>query len=270
MDRKTAIWFMPDGIALSKEKKPLMLESVLFCPVLTWACTELTQMGIERIFIISDTAAHDLMKPYVPESAVFVDGARHAEELLRLLADEEGEAVVLNGVVLPVGVFSGGAVYAAKATAIRAVLREHGAFAAFPEGSEILKGFLPVGDAEELRAAQPMCRQKIMQKHLDGGVEILDVNHTYIDPRIGSEGLGRTFIGPACPFGMVKPSPDCTSAPNSGWLPMPERVDGFAQVHVSGTGGGPKYGNILLQPFVGEGRMVNGADILFSFEKSIK
>ncbi len=32
---------------------------------------------------------------------------------------------------------------------------------------------------------------------------------------------------------------------------MPERVDGFAQVHVSGTGGGPKYGNILLQPFLG-------------------
>lgn len=74
----------------------------------------------------------------------------------------------------------------------------------------------------------------------------------YIDPRIGSEGLGRVFIGPCTPFGMVRPSPDCTPSPNSGWLPMPERVDGFAQVHVSGTGGGPKYGNILLQPFSGE------------------
>lgn len=73
----------------------------------------------------------------------------------------------------------------------------------------------------------------------------------YIDPRIGSEGLGRVFIGPSTPFGMVRPSPDCTPSPNSGWLPMPERVDGFAQVHVSGTGGGPKYGNILLQPFSG-------------------
>lgn len=73
----------------------------------------------------------------------------------------------------------------------------------------------------------------------------------YIDPRIGSEGLGRVFIGPSYPFGMVKPSPDCTVNPNSGWLPMPERVDGFAQVHVSGTGGGPKYGNILLMPFNG-------------------
>ena len=31
---------------------------------------------------------------------------------------------------------------------------------------------------------------------------------------------------------------------------MPERVDGFSQVHVSGTGGGPKYGNISIMPFV--------------------
>ena len=72
---------------------------------------------------------------------------------------------------------------------------------------------------------------------------------SYVDPRIGSEGLGRVFIGPSCPYGMVKPSPDCTPSPNSGWLPMPERVDGFAQVHVSGTGGGPKYGNVLVTPF---------------------
>lgn len=71
----------------------------------------------------------------------------------------------------------------------------------------------------------------------------------YVDPRIGSEGLGRVFIGPSCPYGMVKPSPDCTPSPNSGWLPMSERVDGFAQVHVSGTGGGPKYGNVLVTPF---------------------
>ena len=73
--------------------------------------------------------------------------------------------------------------------------------------------------------------------------------HNYVDPRIGSEGLGRVFIGPSCPYGMVKPSPDCTASPNSGWLPMPKQVDGFSQVHVSGTGGGPKYGNILVMPF---------------------
>lgn len=74
----------------------------------------------------------------------------------------------------------------------------------------------------------------------------------YVDPKIGSEGLGRVFVGPSAPFGMVKPSPDCTVSPNSGWLPMPAQVNGFSQVHVSGTGGGPKYGNILIQSFVGK------------------
>ena len=72
---------------------------------------------------------------------------------------------------------------------------------------------------------------------------------SYVDPKIGSTGLGRTFIGPSYPYGMVKPSPDCTCKNNSGWAPMPEQVDGFSQVHVSGTGGGPKYGNILVTPF---------------------
>ena len=72
---------------------------------------------------------------------------------------------------------------------------------------------------------------------------------TYVDPRIGSEGLGRVVVGPSCPFGMVKPSPDCTVKPNSGWLPMPAPVNGFSQTHVSGTGGGPKYGNVLIQPY---------------------
>lgn len=80
---------------------------------------------------------------------------------------------------------------------------------------------------------------------------LLAQHHRFVDPRIGSLGLGRTFIGPSMPFGMVKPGPDCASMPNAGWAPMPEPVRGFSQTHVSGTGGGQKYGNILLQPYVG-------------------
>ena len=70
----------------------------------------------------------------------------------------------------------------------------------------------------------------------------------YVDPRIGSEGVGRTFPGPSMPFGMCKPGPDCTVKPNAGWAPIPEVVTGFSQTHVSGTGGGQKYGNILILP----------------------
>ena len=81
----------------------------------------------------------------------------------------------------------------------------------------------------------------------------------YVDPCIGSEGVGRTFPGPSMPFGMCKPGPDCTIKPNAGWAPMPEVVTGFSQTHVSGTGGGQKYGNVLIQPFIrGEKLEVSG------------
>lgn len=70
-----------------------------------------------------------------------------------------------------------------------------------------------------------------------------------VNPLIGSKGEGRVFVGPSVPFGMVKPGPDCLSMPNAGWAPMPDPVKGFSQTHVSGTGGGQKYGNVLIQPF---------------------
>jgi putative alpha-1,2-mannosidase len=77
--------------------------------------------------------------------------------------------------------------------------------------------------------------------------------HQFVDPLIGSSGEGNVFIGPSCPFGMVKPGPDCNKAANSGYSPDINRtIYGFSQVHVSGTGGGPKYGNVSVMPFAGD------------------
>ena len=76
--------------------------------------------------------------------------------------------------------------------------------------------------------------------------------YTYVDPFIGSAGDGHIFVGPSCPFGMVKPGPDCNVHSNSGYdADTTSTVFGFSQVHVSGTGGGPKYGNISMMPFQG-------------------
>ncbi len=77
--------------------------------------------------------------------------------------------------------------------------------------------------------------------------------HQFVDPLIGSEGLGNVFIGPSCPYGMVKPGPDNDVSSNSGYSSDPAKpIYGFSQVHVSGTGGGPKYGNVSVMPFSGD------------------
>jgi predicted alpha-1,2-mannosidase len=76
--------------------------------------------------------------------------------------------------------------------------------------------------------------------------------HEWVDPLIGSEGDGNVFIGPSCPYGMVKPGPDNAKTSNSGYSSdKTKAIYGFSQTHVSGTGGGPKYGNISVMPFSG-------------------
>lgn len=73
----------------------------------------------------------------------------------------------------------------------------------------------------------------------------------YVDPFIGADGGGYTFIGPALPSGMVKLGPDCNKlTENAGWDPVGD-IKGFSHTHINGSGGGCKYGNVLLMPTVG-------------------
>src|SRR5947208_5500578 len=71
-----------------------------------------------------------------------------------------------------------------------------------------------------------------------------------VDPMLGADKGGNVFVGPTLPFGMAKPGPDYgDNEGNAGWKAS-GNLNGFSQLHVSGTGGGPKYGNILVQPML--------------------
>jgi predicted alpha-1,2-mannosidase len=76
----------------------------------------------------------------------------------------------------------------------------------------------------------------------------------FVDPFLGASGGGNVFPGPAVPFGEIKPGPDMAAPvghdPNAGWNST-DNIRGFSQTHVSGTGGGSKYGNILVMPTTG-------------------
>ena len=75
-----------------------------------------------------------------------------------------------------------------------------------------------------------------------------------VDPFLGASGGGNVFPGPVVPFGEIKPGPDMAAPaghdPNAGWNAT-DNIRGFSQTHVSGTGGGAKYGNILVTPTTG-------------------
>ena len=72
-----------------------------------------------------------------------------------------------------------------------------------------------------------------------------------VNPFIGVDRGGNVLPGPYLPFGMVRPGPDCGDlTANGGYSGGP--VVGFSQTHVSGTGGGSKYGNVLFKPTIGK------------------
>ncbi len=81
-----------------------------------------------------------------------------------------------------------------------------------------------------------------------------EVNITdFVDPFIGTDGLGHTFPGASLPFGMVQLSPDTRLTEKDGFIGYhysDDTIYGFSHTHLSGINQ-VEYGDILLMPFVG-------------------
>src|SRR5271170_6206035 len=78
-----------------------------------------------------------------------------------------------------------------------------------------------------------------------------DFTHN-VDPFIGVDWGGNTFVGAAVPFGMVKLGPDMESfdhKPSGFGYSSHGVIVGFSHLHLSGAQG--KYGNILVAPVTG-------------------
>lgn len=94
----------------------------------------------------------------------------------------------------------------------------------------------------------------------------------YVNPFIGVDRAGNVFPGATLPFGMVKLGPDCFlskrwQTPNAGYESN-NPVYGFSHTHVSGTGGGAKYGNIAVMPVTGSVNQRDVSSLLIDEEAS--
>ncbi len=73
-----------------------------------------------------------------------------------------------------------------------------------------------------------------------------------VDTSIGvvDDRSSNCVIGPMLPYGSINPSPQTFGGETDGYAPD-RPIDGFAQLHVSGTGWS-SYGHFLIQPQTGE------------------
>lgn len=93
----------------------------------------------------------------------------------------------------------------------------------------------------------------------------------YVNPFIGTNGMGHTYPGATTPFGWVQLSPDTDTVPHNvagkycpeayaycaGYRYGDSTIVGFSHTHMSGTGHSD-LGDILLMPAVGEIRLNPG------------
>lgn len=87
----------------------------------------------------------------------------------------------------------------------------------------------------------------------------------YVNPMIGTNGMGHTFPGACAPFGLVQLSPDTDTLSHSingvynknvyaycaGYQYDDPTIVGFSHTHLSGTGHSD-LGDILIMPTTGE------------------
>lgn len=96
--------------------------------------------------------------------------------------------------------------------------------------------------------------------------------HTkYVNPIIGTNGMGHTFPGACAPFGVVQLSPDTENVPHNiggkyqakayeycaGYQYHDPTIVGFSHTHLSGTGHSD-LGDVMLMPTVGKLNLLPG------------
>lgn len=177
MDQKIAAIYMAKE-ALSPLGTPLMLEEVMFCPVIEWLADVLSASGVERFFVFCEAQWREQVAACLEglTNEIVTEGGFEAYEAF--IAETEKTEKVLR-IDMPTLPFQGGL----------------GQFSSF----------------KELMDASLYCRDEIMKTFVTSGVKVIDPQNTYIDPRAsvapgacilpGTIIRGRSFIETRCEIG---------------------------------------------------------------------
>lgn len=214
-EAKRAVIFVDDDFSESDGKKPLILQEVLFCPVLAWLSESLRGEGVERFFLFCTEQWREEALSYFKEpERVTASCARDA--LAEFLQGDE-QTIVIPCATIPIDTAGKNYAYVASGTDILKSMAED---ADEVEGAETLTGYTAIATFRDLNTMQFMARGKILRNMVAAGVNILDANNTYIDPRVkigagtmilpGTIIRGETVIGENCEIGPGSVVNDCT------------------------------------------------------------
>ena len=204
---KRAVLIMEEDAMVPAHSKPLMLEDVMFCPILTWMGGRLRADGVQRFFIVCGPRFAKEAEACFPEEADVTVSERQ-EDLADFLNTPDTVSVLLRP-ALPMEEAGPGFAYAASGYELQEAWKS--GLNNRVDAAELLSGWVPVFSLETVAELEMQLRDRIAKRHIQSGVRIMDPSAVYIDPRVsigrgtvvlpGSILRGETAVGRNCVIG---------------------------------------------------------------------
>ncbi len=207
---QSAVFFLEEDSSLMEGSKPLMLEAILFCPILRWVSKQLLADGIQRFFVVvGPRFAQEARGCFPPEAEVTV--SEQQADLMAFLNSPD-PVLVLPRAALPMAEAGPGFAYAAPGYELQESWKEK--MTNNVTAAELVPGWLPVFGLETIGELELLLRDRIVKAHIQNGVRILDPSSVYIDPRVHI-GRGTVILPGTILRGESQVGQGCTIGPNA-------------------------------------------------------
>ena len=149
-----AVCFFEEDAAIPEASKPLMLEAVLSCPILTWAGDRLRADGVQRIFVVCGPRFAEEAHRCLPQTAQISEQWTDLEAFL----DTEEPVLVLPRAAFPMAEAGPGFAYSAPGRELAGVWREK--MTNYVQGAELVPGWLPVYGPDTVAELEELLRRR--------------------------------------------------------------------------------------------------------------
>ena len=149
-----AVLFFEEDAAIPADSKPLMLESVLSCPLLTWVSDQLRKDGIGRFFVVCGPRFAEEARRCLPEEA---EVSEQAEDL-RAFLNTPDPVLVLPRAAFPMREAGPGFAYAAPGYELQEAWKVR--MTNNVQGAELVPGWLPIYSLETVAEIDGLLRRR--------------------------------------------------------------------------------------------------------------
>ena len=207
---KRAVLIMEEDDLVPAHSKPLMLETVLFCPILTWMGNRLRADGVQRFFVVCGPRfAQEARACFAEEADVTV--SEQQEDLTAFLNTPDTVSVLLRP-ALPMEEAGPGFAYAAPGYELQEAWKD--GLTNRVDAAELTGGWVPVFGPETVAELEMLLRDRIVRRHMQNGVRVMDPSAVYIHPRV-SIGRGTVVLPGSILRGESTVGRDCVIGPNA-------------------------------------------------------